>query len=180
MIGLIYYRDESGQITTTDAKDWTARAYLDAHPHLQYTTTETPLGWPDAVINWYAIDGADCGTERATGFPVTDHWRLIKHVLHQRERAGLSPVHSARFRDMSVFALTEIAQLVAMARSQAQVLRDCAADGQHAIEMADGELIADQDWQGERTEWGFPDGSLLIAEGAGVWAESRACKNCLT
>lgn len=166
----IYYRDETGQITTADAKDWTRETYLNAHPELAFAGTEPVIGWPDGLIDWYAIGGADCGTERAVGFPVTEPWRLVEQVMHLRKQAGLSPIQSGRHREMSVFALTNMVQLMGMARSQAAIVRDCAADQQHAIEMADGELIADQDWQGERTEWHFPDGSTLVAEGPDVWA----------
>ena len=51
----IYGREESGFITTSDAADWTARAYLDAHPNLEHAATETLLDWPDAVVDSYSM-----------------------------------------------------------------------------------------------------------------------------
>ena len=167
----IYYRTEIGQITTANAKDWTPRTYLDAHPHLEYAATESLLGWPDAVVDWYAIGGADCRNERAVGFPVAEQWRLVEHVGRLRKRAGLSPAQTGRHQDLSVFALTEMIQRLAVAKTEAEATAASAVDAVHAAILADSDVGADQDCQGERTEWGFPDGSVLIAERASVWAE---------
>lgn len=167
----IYHRDESGQITTTDAKDWTIRAYLDAHPALDYADTETLLGWPDVVVDWYATGGADCGTQRAVGFAVTEQWLLVEHVQHQRKRAGLSPAQTARHRDLSVFALTDMVRRLAVASTEAEATAASAVDADHAALLADSDVGADQDFQGERTMWTFADDSRLVVEGPEVEVE---------
>ena len=167
----IYNRDEQGLIQTSDAADWTARAYLDAHPHLEHVTTETLLGWPDAVVDWYAVGSADCGTERAVGLPVTEQWRLVEHVGRLRKQAGLSPAQTGRHRDLTVSGLTEMIQRLSLARTEAEATAASSVDADHAAILADSGLGADQQLDGERTEWTFSDGSMLVMSRAEFWAE---------
>ena len=164
----IYHRDKQGLIQTADAADWTARTYLDAHPELGYACTETLLGWPDAVVDWYAVGGADCGTERAVGLPVAEQWQLTEHVGRLRKRAGLSPAQTARHRDLSVHGLVEMIQQLTLAKSEAEATAASAVDAEHAAILADSDAGADQDWQGERTVWTFADESRLVIEGTGA------------
>ena len=169
----IYHRDEQDLIQTTEAKDWTARAYLDAHPRLEYAATESLLGWPDAVVDWYAIGGADCRNERAVGFPVAEQWRLVEHVGRLRKRAGLSPAQTGRHQDLSVFALTEMIQRLAVAKTEAEATAASAVDAVHAAILADSDVGADQDWDGERVVCTFADDSRLVIEGAGRVGRAR-------
>ena len=164
----IYYRTETGQITIGDAKGWTARTYLDSHPHLEHAATQTLLGWSDAVVDWYAIGGPDCGTERAVGFAVTEKWRLVEHVRRLRKRAGLSPAQTARHRDLTVSGLTGIIQRLTLARTEAQATAASAVDAEHAAILADSDVGVEQDWDGERNTWTFSDGSMLVASGPDV------------
>ncbi|WP_077529386.1 hypothetical protein [Vreelandella utahensis] len=167
----IYYRDESGQITTADAKDWTPRAYLDAHAELTFADTETLVGWTDPVVDWYAIGGADCRTQRAVGFPVTEHWRLLEQLMYLRKRAGLSPAETGRHQGLSVFALTEMVRHLAVASTEAEATAASAVDAEHAALLADSDAGVDQDWQGERTVWTFADDSRLVVSGPEIHVE---------
>ena len=161
----IYHRDDQGLIQTSDAKDWTARTYLDAHPRLEYAATESLLGWPDAVVDWYAIGGADCRNERAVGFPVTEQWRLVEHVGRLRRRRGLAPAQTGRHRDLSVYGLVEMIQNLTLAKSEAEATAASAVDAEHAAILADSDAGADQDLDGEQAVWTFADGSRLVAYG---------------
>ncbi|WP_295719342.1 hypothetical protein [uncultured Halovibrio sp.] len=160
-----YRRDESGFITSTDPADWTARVYLDAHTHLEPTATEPLPDWPDVVVDWHSIgDGAGCGTERALSLAVTEQSRLVEHVGRLRKRARLSLAQTARHWDLSVFALTEMVQRLAVANTEAEATTASTVDAKHAALLADSDTGADQDWQGERTVWTFADGSTLILQ----------------
>lgn len=167
----IYHRNEQGNITTTDARDWTPRTYLDAHPHLEYADTEPLAGWPDPLVDWYAVGGPDCGTAAAVGFPVSAPARFVEHIQRQRQRAGLTPVQAGAWRGLSVFTLAEIVQRLAVARSEADVTLASAMDVDHAALLADSDAGADQDWQGERTVWTFADGSRLTISGTEATTE---------
>ena len=167
----IYHRNEQGQITTADAQDWTPRAYLDAHPHLDYADTEALAGWPDPLVDWYAIGGADCGTAAAVGFPVSEPARFVEHIQRQRQRAGLTPVQQGAWRDLSLFTLAEIVQRLAFARSEAEATLASAADVNHAAMLADSDAGVDQDWRGEQTVWTFADGSRLTISGTDATTE---------
>lgn len=172
MIERIYYRNEAGIITTTGAADWTPRTYLDAYPHLEYADTEALTGWPDSLVDWYAIGGSECGTLAAVGFPVSEPGRFVEHIQHQRKRAGLSPVQQGAWRGLSIFTLTEMVQRLTTARTEAQATLASAVDADHAAMLADSDTGADQDWQGEQTAWTFADGSVLTISGPVAEAEA--------